>query len=123
MNPPPILPTVLDDICQRIAKRHGPLPFKHRGIEVTRELVRAAVEALNAAPDRTLPQNCRNARREYTPDGLERRIKERFNDDTRTANIVSDVLAGAGVVEVLKVENPETGRMIKATELLEAWGC
>ena len=121
MNRPPVLPTVLDRICDRMAKRHGPLPFKHRGIRITRDLIRAAAEILNATPDRTLPQHCRNARREYTPDGFDRRIKERLNDDTRTANIVSDVLEEAGVVEVLKVENPATGRMVKATKLVEEW--
>ena len=123
MKQPPILPTVLDRVCDLIAKRHGPLPFRHnRGIRITRKLVQAAVEILNAAPNRTLPQHCRNARREYTPDGLDRRIKERLNDDTRTANIISDVLAEAGVAEVLKVENPETGRMVKGTRLVEKWG-
>jgi len=122
MTRPPILPTVLDRICQQIARRHGPLPFKHdRGIRITRELIQAAVEILNAAPDRTLPQHCRNARREYTPDGLDRRIKERLDSDLRTANIISDILAEAGVVEVRNIPNPATGRMIKATKLLDKW--
>ena len=123
MTRPPILPTVLDRICERIAREHAPLAFRHdRGIRITRKLVEAAVEILNAAPDRTLAQHCRNATREHTPDGLDRRIKERLNDDTRTGNIISDVLEEAGVVKVCKIPNPATGRMIKATQLLEKWG-
>ena len=122
MTRPPILPDVLDRICDRIAKAHGRVPFYHRGIRITRKLVQAAREILNAAPDRTLAQHCRNARREYTPDGLDRRIKERLNTELTTANMISDVLAQARIVRVFKIENPARGRMIKATKLLEDWG-
>ena len=121
MARPPILPPLLDRACERVERRYGPLPFRHRGIRITRKLIQAAIEILNDAPGRLLPQHCRNARREYTPDGLDRRIKERLDDDTRTANILSDILQDAGIVEVTKVSNPETGRMIKATRLLGEW--
>ena len=121
-NRPPMLANVLDRLCTRIAKRHAPVPFGHRGIRVTRELVQATVEILNAAPARTLAQHCRNASRQCTPDGLDRRIKERLDTDLRTGNIISDVLADAGAVCVIKMRNPDTGRMIKATRLLDEWG-
>ena len=39
--------------------------------------------------------------------------------DTRTANIISDVLEQVGIAEIAKVENPETGRIVKGTKLLE----
>lgn len=121
MAKPPILPTLLDRACERVECRYGALPFRHRGIRITRKLMQAAIEILNDAPGRLLPQHCRNARRQYTPDGLDRRIKQRMDDDTRTANILSDILQDAGIAEVTKVSNPETGRMIKATRLLDGW--
>jgi len=39
----------------------------------------------------------------------------------RTANIISDVLAKAGIVEIVQVENPDTGRIVKGTRLLQGW--
>lgn len=98
-----------------------PLPFKERGIRVTRELIEATLGVLNAEPTRTLPQNCRNAIMEKTPDGLDRRIKKKLNSNLRTANIVSDVLRDAGIVEIVKVLNPQIGRTVKGTRLLNNW--
>jgi hypothetical protein len=44
-----------------------------------------------------------------------------MGNDLRTANIVSDILAAAGIVSIIKVINPKTGRKIKATQLLPDW--
>lgn len=105
----------------QILSRLPRLPLNERGIRITEELALAAVTMLNYAPNATLPQNCRNAARDRTPDGLDRRIKERLNTDLRTANIVSDVLAEAGIVEIVRLVNEGTGRYIKGTRLLERW--
>jgi hypothetical protein len=121
-SPPPPAPThILDDVCRLVSGSATFAPYKCRGIPITRELVRTAMEILNAAPDRLLPQNCCNAKKENTEDGLDRRIKEKLQTGTRTANIISDVLADVGVVDVLKVRKPRTGRKIKATRLRQAW--
>lgn len=96
-------------IQQRIAQ----LPFRWRGIAITYELVGAAIAILNAEPSKTLPQNCRNDIRSRTPDGLDRRIKEKLNTDLRTANIISDVLEKADIVEVIVLSIPRPADLSK----------
>jgi hypothetical protein len=100
-----------------IGKKVNKIPFKDRGIKITHELIKITIELLNAEPTKTLPQNCRNVVRERTPDGLDKRIKERLNTNQRKANIISDVLEKAGIVEVIQ----RTGRTVKRTKLLEKW--
>jgi hypothetical protein len=97
------------------------LPYMIRGIRINADLLRTTVEVLNAAEGKILPQNCRSDIAERTPDGLDRRVKIALQSDLRTADIVSDELAERGVVEVTTIENPATGRQIKATRLLKAW--
>ena len=114
--------SLLNKACELIAREVGEqLPFKYRGIYINRKLIQATLEVLNAAPGRTLPQNCRQHTRHNTPDGLDRRIKERLNLDLRTANIVSDLLGRAGVVEVVEVETFRTHRKVKGTRLKGEW--
>lgn len=108
---------LLDDVCNRI----GDLPYKYRGIMITRRLIRATMEILNAESNKTLPQNSRNAIRENTPDGLDKCIKESLNTNLRTGNIISDILKEAEIVEIIRVENPNTGRIVKGTKLLQDW--
>lgn len=115
-------PQILEQVCERVEKTSGrALPFRLRGISINRDLIKAAIIALNNSPQKTLPQNCRNDIRARTPDGLDLRIKEYLDTDLRTANIISDVLAEAGIVEVVPVVNPRTSRKIKGTKLLEDW--
>ena len=111
--------------CQLVEQaRNQPLPFRERGIKIDQELIKATIDILIMAPSKTLPQNCRNDIRVRTPDGLDRRIKDVLNTDLRTANIVSDVLAECSIVKIVKVVNPDTGRLIKGTRLLDEifWG-
>lgn len=112
---------LVEEIYRNVEIKFGKLPFKNRGITITRELILTAVEILNNKHSKILPQNSRNASREKTPDGLDRNIKECLNTDLRTANIVSDILKDAGVVEIIDVENPVTGRKVKGTKLLPKW--
>lgn len=106
--------------CQLVEQaRNRLLPFHERGIKIDHKLIKTTIDILNAAPSRTLPQNCRNDIRERTPDGLDRRIKDALNTDLRTANIVSDVLAECSIVKIVKVVNPNTGRLIKGTRLID----
>jgi hypothetical protein len=117
-----IPPQLLSRACRAVEKKlDRSLPFKVRGITINRALIEAAINVLNDSPEKTLPQNCRNNIRSRTPDGMDRRIKEYLNTDLRTANIISDVLANAEIVEVITVFNPKTGRRIKGTRLFESW--
>ena len=114
--------TIPDELLGKLISRiEHILPYKCRGIMISKQLITITVESLNDVPSKTLPQNCRNESRNKTPEGLDLIIKNKMNFDTRTANIVSDVLAEAGVVEVTHVINPKTGRSIKATKLLKDW--
>lgn len=117
-----ILPARLAHACQLVAGAFSHVPFQHRGIRITPALIGAAIEVLNSAPNHTLPQNCRQLARNDTPDGLDRRIKERLHTDLRTANIISDVLSGVGIVDVIEVINPSSGRVVKGTRLRPEWG-
>ena len=99
----------------------GNLPFKERGIMITCELIEITMKILNKEPNRTLPQNCRNDIREKTPDGLDRRLKEYYMDHLRRANIISDVLALSGIVDIIQTENPSTGNIVQGTRLRQYW--
>ena len=108
----------LNEICMKVEMEfNDSLPFKHRGILISKKMIKETIEALRKAPKQTLPQNCRQFRKEDTPDGLDKELKYALNTDLRMANIISDVLAKTGVVEVILVENELTGRMIKGTKL------
>ncbi|MDP4182286.1 MAG: hypothetical protein Q8942_14505 [Bacillota bacterium] len=107
--------------CKRIEELYGGIPFKERGITVSSELIKATIEILNDETNKTLPQNCRNQTIEKTPYGLDYKIKERLNTNLRTANIISDILHKAGIVTVIDVINPATGRNVKGTKLLQEW--
>ena len=108
-------------VINLVGKNVKKVPFKHRGIMITHELIKTAIELLNAEPTKILPQNCRNDVRERTPDGLDRRIKESLDTDLRTGNIISEVLEKAGIVEVIQALNSRTGRSVKGTRLLVEW--
>lgn len=114
-------PDLFERACQAVGQRLNTIPFKYRGITIDRRRIQVALEILNAQPTRTLAQNCRNDIRDRTPDGLDRRMQERLNTDLRMANIISDVLSQAAVVEIVEVANPETGRMVKGSRLLPQW--
>lgn len=117
----PISCDLLNRACSRVGDKVETVPFGWRGIRITRRLIRVAMGILNAEPAKTLPQNCRNAARKNTPDGLDKRIKEALDSDLRTANIISDVLEQAGIAKVVRVTNRETGRLVKGTRLLRKW--
>ncbi len=104
-----------------VEKSGGRLPFECRGIQITKDLIKTVMELLNTEDNKVLPQHSANAVVEKTQDGLDRRIKERMGSDLRTANIVSDVMARAGIVQVIRGINPATGREVKGTRLRKAW--
>jgi len=97
------------------------LPYRERGIQINEDLIVTTIEILNNSNNYILPQNARNEIMEKTPDGLDKRIKRKLRKNTRTANIISDVLENKGIVEVTYIKNPKTGRKIKATRLLKEW--
>jgi hypothetical protein len=107
--------------CSNIIRIFQPIPFEYRGINVSLELIKITLDILNDELSKTLPHNCRQLKRNDTPDGLDRRIKDTLNTDLRTANIISDILEQAEIVEVIKVTNFSSGREVNGTRLLKAW--
>ena len=97
------------------------LPYNERGIKITLDLLKVTIEILNNATDKTLPQNCRNATADNTPNGLDKLVKINLPTSQRTANIVSDILKKKKIVEVIYIQNEKTGRKIKGTRLLCSW--
>lgn len=114
---------LIQKAISKVENRYGNLPFQHRGIKISKELIQVTMEILNSEPGKVLPQNCRNDIKDRTPDGLDRRIKERLNTDLRTANIISDILKEVGIVEIITMKNSGTKRIVKGTRLLPDWCC
>ncbi len=111
---------MLQDLYQKVELEFDEmLPFKYRGITISNEMIKKTIEILEKAPNRELPQNCRHLSKEETPDGLDRELKYALDTNLRMANIISDVLAEVGTVEVILVENEKTRRMIKHTRLIK----
>ena len=106
-----------DNIRKIVLNRFCNLPYKERGIQINEELIIITIEILNENESKILPQNARNVIMEKTPHGLDKIIKQRLNTNTRTANIISDILENKGFVEIIKIKN-EKGNYIKATKLL-----
>ena len=110
-----------DDIREKVLEKFDKLPYKERGIEINEALIIAAIEILNESEGKILPQNARKEVADRTPYGLDKLIKEKLGKNTMTANIISDILQEKGIVEVTKIINPKTGRLINATRLLNDW--
>jgi len=108
-----------NEMGKKILKKFIILPYQERGIQINADLIIITVEILNKYNQ--LPQNCRHVKAENKPFGLDKLINEEFGDDLRRANIISDELQKKGIVEVIKISNEKTGRLIKGTRLLKDW--
>ena len=117
----PIPQHILDHALEELTKLRGNIPFQEKGIKISVKLIMATMEILNSAPTKILPQYCRQAAADKTPDGLDGRIKQYLKIDLRTANIISDVLAKVPIVKVIEVGNPITRWLVKGTRLLNEW--
>ncbi|MED2974281.1 hypothetical protein P4361_18795 [Fictibacillus sp. B-59209] len=109
------------DKLNEILFRLPPLPIKSGGISITRDLIKTTIQILNEEPTKTLPQNSRKDIKDRTPDGLDHRIKDRMKNNMMTACFVSNILAEAGIVEIVTIKNPTTSRMVKGTKLKKEW--
>jgi hypothetical protein len=112
-----------DDIREKVLDLFDDDYFKEkkRGIKIDRNLIIITIEILNNSKDKTLPQNCKKECRAKTPEGLDRRIKEKMNDDLMRATIISDELQKKGIVEVFEKRDEKTKRVKKHTKLNNEW--
>ncbi|MDR0552241.1 MAG: hypothetical protein LBG72_09575 [Spirochaetaceae bacterium] len=113
--------TMPDYLIQRLNNVLPQLPVENRGIIITIERVKVTLEILNNEKDKMLPQNARNLNRDQTPDGLDKRIKIKLDNDLRSANIISDFLSDYGIVRILRLRNIYGNRIVKWTQLLNEW--
>ena len=116
---------LLNDILIKVEKKYDThFPFKIRGIVISEHLIAATLEILNDEKTKTLPQNARHDNSRNTPDGLDKRLKIRMRSDTCRGHIVSDILSDIGVVNIYKIKNFKTGKLLNATQLIPeySWG-
>lgn len=107
--------------CVAVEQSHQlQLPFRCRGIRIDEELIATTLAILNAEPNRTLAQHSANAVAAKTKDGLDLRLKQQLGN-LRRANIISDVLAKAEIVDVISVTSPVTGHTVKGTRSRPEW--
>jgi hypothetical protein len=110
---------LLSKIILKIESTFGKrVPFELRGIVIGELLISATLEILNEEKTKTLPQNARHDNMKKTPDGLDKRLKIRMGNDTCRGHIISDLLAEVGVVNLLKVKNFKTGRLVNGTQVI-----
>jgi hypothetical protein len=115
----PIPDELLNDIVSKIEDKHGKrLPFKVRGVMISTLLISTTLEILNEEKTKTLPQNTSHDIWKKTPDGLDRRLKIRMNDNSCRGHVVSEVLSDVGIVKLQKIKNVKTGKFVNGTQLI-----
>lgn len=116
-----IPPSLLEKACERIVQKYQALPFEHQGIQITKSLITNTMQVLNVAPDRTLPQNCQPGPWQQIPDGLDKRIRLTSGGNISVAEVLSEMLAEVGIVQVAEDMDPKTKKIIKKTRLFQNW--
>jgi len=112
---------MIEEICDTLERKRGDFPYRHKGIEINKELIIATMEILNDATNNKLAIKAKNAIRGEMRDGLDLRLKYELKSDTRRGDIISKELQKINVVEITKVINKETDRFINSVRLLPNW--
>lgn len=108
----------MDNILNLVEDKFGKIPFSHKGIKITKELIIETINILNSSPNRQMFQMARKNSMKNTPEGLDKELKKKLNVDTKMSDAISDVLEQVEVVKVFKSENPRTRRMVNTTKLV-----
>ncbi len=108
--------------CDTISRRVARLPFMHKGVTVTCDLITAGMEALNAQANRMLSLKHRTGTGgRVQVEGLDRLLQERGFVHPGTALILSGVLERAGITEPAAVPDRQSHRVMRGTRLGSAW--
>ncbi len=125
MIPPhslPIPPAILSRAFQKADEAAARMPFSGKNVPVSRGLLAAALEELNAEPARTLAIRCRygNNGRVIT-DGLDRHLALRGFAEPGTADAASEFLIMSGIAAKASVTEKRSHRFVRGVTLLPAW--
>ena len=108
--------------CETVSRRVRPLPFTEDGVTITANLVRAAMECLNAEATRTLPVRAAHGTGGRVDNGLDQCLEGHWGivGDT-TAPVLADVLVRAGIAAFAEVINRQHRTRARGVRLLPAW--
>lgn len=110
-----------EKIMTRLLTLFGNKPIKRKCGAIEFETIKAAIEILNSAVDKCLPQYSRHDSAEKTKDGLDKRLKVVLHNNTSYAKYVSDLLAEHNICKIIQRKNTSTGKNLKCTQLLKNW--
>jgi hypothetical protein len=118
----PIPPEMLALACETVTRQVSRLPFLRSGVMVTGELVGVTMECLNAEVTRSLALTTPREAPEGLAVGLDRILEDRLRVEGKTTvAVISEVLAGAGIVESAEILDRLLHRPRKAIRLLPSW--
>ena len=118
----PVPPDLLARARERVSAACGRLLSSHDGIAIDDGILAAAMEELNAEPNRTLALKARAGKDgKVTVDGLDRHLAARGFPGAGTADEIARVLAGAGITGNVSVADRRSRRFVKGVRLLHNW--
>lgn len=118
----PITPAFLTLACETVNRRVARLPYLHKGVEVTGELIGVAMECLNAEATHTLPLRTSSAMAKNMVEGFDRCFELRLGANRKTeAGTIAEVLIQSGIAEPVEVQDRCTHTRTNGLRLLPAW--
>jgi hypothetical protein len=117
------IPEDIRALAYEALRRNGAgLPFDHEDVQVTGDLVTAALECLNAEFSKTLPVLAPAVPVDTISAGLDRCLGERLQADGRTlALVIADLLCRAGIAENSEVLDRSSHQKVRGVRLLQPW--
>ncbi|WP_292348234.1 MULTISPECIES: hypothetical protein [unclassified Methanoregula] len=118
----PIPPELFSRACRTVTDRVSQLPFLRSGVTVTGEMLGVAMESLNAVPQKALAITTPRDAGSGMEDGLDRCLEERLRvPGTAAAQVIAEVLVGAGIAEPARIPNKHTHREHRGIRLVAPW--
>ena len=118
----PIPPDLIERACTAIAGACRRVPFDRDGITVSRDLVTAAMEELNAEASRTLAVSARTGDDgRVLIDGLDRHLLGRGFTGPESAACIARVLIESGIAVKASVADRRSRRFLRAVRLGTPW--
>jgi len=107
---------------ETVSRRVRPLPFTKDGITLTADLIRIAMECLNAEPTGTLRIRSVQGMTDCMDEGLDRYLHGHpGTDGDTTALVLAEVLVRAGISVFVQILDRQRHRQSRGIRLLPAW--
>lgn len=118
----PVPQDLLSHACEMVTVSSGRLPFIQNGVEVNEGLLQAAIEELNAEPNRTLAIRARTgADGRIIIDGLDRHLSSRGFESSDSAETIAQVLIKSEICQKASVADKRAHRFRSGVRLLPPW--